>query len=143
MRTVSYALGVQAQGFRPDALARGEVPIHVIHDLVHVHARMTVRTGNSLLVDVHHPRTERADHESISGEIISNWKYEGMDFSMEVKVPVNVSASIYVPAASVDEITENGMPAVQSVGLKFDGMEGAYAVFKAGSGTYSFVVNTN
>jgi alpha-L-rhamnosidase len=81
-------------------------------------------------------------YQSISGEIISNWKYDGDDFYMEVKVPVNVSASIYVPATSLEQITENGVPAGKSSGLEYRGMEGGYALFKAGSGSYSFKSGT-
>jgi alpha-L-rhamnosidase len=81
-------------------------------------------------------------YQSISGEIISNWKYDGDDFYMEVKVPVNVSASIYVPATSLEQITENGVPAGKSSGLEYRGMEGGYVLFKAGSGSYSFKSGT-
>jgi alpha-L-rhamnosidase len=77
---------------------------------------------------------------SISGEILSNWKYSDNGFVMEVSVPVNVTATIYVPAPSVENITEAEVPAADAEGLKFVGMEDGYAVFNAGSGQYSFLV---
>jgi alpha-L-rhamnosidase len=60
---------------------------------------------------------------------------------MEVKVPVNVKASIYIPANSADDILEGDVPATKAEGLKFIGMEEGYAVFEAGSGHYSFKVD--
>jgi hypothetical protein len=81
-----------------------------------------------------------ASHESISGEIVSNWKYIENGFQMEVSIPVNTSARIYIPAAFPEQITENGMPAKEADGLTFSGMEEGYAVFEAGSGDYSFEV---
>ena len=81
-----------------------------------------------------------ASYRSISGEIQSGWNYGDGDMTMEVKVPVNVKATICVPARSVDDILEGGRPAAEAAGLKYTGMEDGYALFEAGSGHYSFTV---
>ncbi|MBE0652925.1 MAG: family 78 glycoside hydrolase catalytic domain, partial [Bacteroidales bacterium] len=81
-----------------------------------------------------------AEYQSISGTIFSGWRFEDNGLSMNVTVPVNVSAVIYVPAASVDDITESGNPVSKSGDLDFVKMDEGYAVFNAGSGKYSFFV---
>ncbi len=82
----------------------------------------------------------KAEYKSISGPIRSDWEFEAEGLAMEVSVPVNVKAQIYVPASSLDAITEGNLPTDQVEGLTFVSMEGKYAIFEAGSGDYSFFV---
>jgi alpha-L-rhamnosidase len=56
-----------------------------------------------------------------------------------VVIPANATATVYVPAAAADEVTEGGQPAGQSNGVRFLRMEGAAAVYEVGSGEYAFV----
>jgi len=81
-----------------------------------------------------------AEYQSISGSIRSAWEFKPDGLTMNVSVPVNVKASIYVPASSVDVISEGDQPAAKAEGLRFISMNGEYAVFEAGSGEYSFYV---
>jgi len=82
----------------------------------------------------------KASHQSISGTIKSAWAYKEDGLTMEVTVPVNVKAKIYVPANSVEQITESGEPVQQIENIKLEGMEDGYAIFSCGSGSYSFFV---
>ncbi|MBA7654520.1 Alpha-L-rhamnosidase [subsurface metagenome] len=82
-----------------------------------------------------------ASYQSISGEIKSAWKYSDEGLTMEVSIPVNVKATIYVPASSPDVVIEGGVPAAEALGLKYLGMEDGYALYEAGSGQYSFKSN--
>jgi alpha-L-rhamnosidase len=82
-----------------------------------------------------------SEYESISGLIRSEWKFEEDGLSMQVSIPVNVDATIYVPAGSVDQVSEGGEAADEAAGLEFLNMEDGYAVFRAGSGDYDFLVS--
>ncbi|MCP4313405.1 MAG: family 78 glycoside hydrolase catalytic domain, partial [Bacteroidetes bacterium] len=92
------------------------------------------------------PETDRrlghlkAEYQSISGPIRSSWEYLSGGLAMNVSVPVNVKAHIFVPAASLDAISEGEGLAARADGLTFISMEGGYAQFEAGSGDYSFFV---
>jgi alpha-L-rhamnosidase len=80
----------------------------------------------------------RATHNSPHGTILSEWNIRMDRFVWDVRVPVNSTATLCIPAKSVENITESGV-AVRSVrGLRFIRMDGSTAVFEAGSGTYHF-----
>jgi alpha-L-rhamnosidase len=60
-------------------------------------------------------------------------------FSEDVTIPANTTATVYVPAKSLERVTESGAPATRSNGVRFVRMEGYAAVFTVQSGTYHFV----
>jgi alpha-L-rhamnosidase len=62
---------------------------------------------------------------------------------MEVSVPVNTTATIYVTAKKSSEIKESGQTAEKTKGVVFLGEENGKAVFKVGSGNYVFRSNLN
>jgi alpha-L-rhamnosidase len=72
------------------------------------------------------------------GETKAGWKLEGNSLQLNVTVPPNTRATIYIPASAAEGITEGGLPLAQSDGLKVTGQEGGYVVVEAGSGSYSF-----
>ena len=80
----------------------------------------------------------KASYNSIRGKIVSNWKREGNKFTLKVKIPANVTATIFIPAKSADEVFEGGEPAVKSRDVKFLRMENDRAIFEIGSGYYDF-----
>jgi alpha-L-rhamnosidase len=82
----------------------------------------------------------KAEHQSISGTIRSDWEYKEGGLALKVTVPVNVNAQVYVPASSLEAITEGGLAADQAEGLTFISLDHGYALFEAGSGDYSFFV---
>jgi alpha-L-rhamnosidase len=57
---------------------------------------------------------------------------------MEVTIPANTTATVFVPAKDAAGITESGKPASKAKGVKFLRMEANAAVYEAGSGTYHF-----
>jgi alpha-L-rhamnosidase len=83
----------------------------------------------------------RASYDSIRGRIASSWKQEGDQLAVDVTLPANTTALIYLPASSADAVTEGGRPARSASGLRFVRMEDSAAVFEAGSGEYRFVVS--
>lgn len=80
----------------------------------------------------------KATHRSPYGLTLSSWKKNGGTFDWQIEVPVNTSATIYVPAKSVDRVYENGRPATNGRGITFLQMENGCAVFNVGSGKYHF-----
>jgi alpha-L-rhamnosidase len=82
----------------------------------------------------------KATHESIYGPISVAWRRGEDGFSLELSVPVNTTATVYVPAADSATVTESGKPAAQSPGVKFLRMEGSSAVYRVESGDYSIKV---
>jgi alpha-L-rhamnosidase len=77
-------------------------------------------------------------HDSIYGRIVSNWKREGQKLTMEVTIPANTTATVYVPAKEASGVTESSKPADQAQGVNFLRRENGAAVFAVGSGTYRF-----
>ena len=80
----------------------------------------------------------KAEYDSMHGSIASSWKKQDGVFSLEVTIPANTTATVYVPAESADRVTESGKPAAQSEGVTFIRMEDKAAVYKIKSGSYTF-----
>ena len=80
----------------------------------------------------------KARHDCIHGTILSAWRLEGRQFQLNVTIPVNTSAAVYIPADSGDAVREGSKLASSSDGVKFMRLEGADAVFEVGSGEYQF-----
>jgi hypothetical protein len=68
------------------------------------------------------------------GLIISDWKKEGSMFTLEVTIPVNTAATVYLPAEKGFLIKE-GMKVCNSVLFK-----NGKAIIRVGSGMYRFMV---
>ncbi len=79
-----------------------------------------------------------ARYKSIRGEIDSAWKMENSGLKLNVTVPGNCTATVYVPAASAAEVRESGRPADRAKGVTFLRQERGVAVFEVGSGRYAF-----
>ena len=77
-------------------------------------------------------------YDSIHGRIVSNWKRAGDKLTMEVTIPANTTATVFVPAKDAATVTESGTTIGQTAGVKFLRMEDAAAVFEVGAGTYRF-----
>jgi len=80
----------------------------------------------------------RAHYDSIRGRIASAWKAEGGQFNLEVTIPANTTATVYVPARDAAGVTESGRPLAQAQGVKFLRAEGARVVLAVASGHYRF-----
>ena len=77
-------------------------------------------------------------HDSSYGRIVSNWKRENGQLIMDITIPDNTTATVYVPVKEVGSITESGKPVSKVVGVKFLRMENNAAVYGIGSGAYRF-----
>jgi alpha-L-rhamnosidase len=70
--------------------------------------------------------------------VSSSWAVKGRNFHLEIEIPVNTTARVYVPAAEKESVKEGGRQAVEVRGIKFLGMKNEYEVLAVGSGVYSF-----
>jgi len=78
-------------------------------------------------------------YDSPYGEIRSQWKLENGSFLWDITVPVNSTATIYVPAKDVKRVNEGGNTLQQADGVTILKMEAGRAVLCVESGTYRFV----
>jgi len=77
----------------------------------------------------------KGSYQSVMGIIKSDWKKEGDRFSLQVSIPVNTNAIVYIPSKQNAAVSESGKP------VKMLRYEKEYAVVEIGSGEYSFVAN--
>jgi alpha-L-rhamnosidase len=83
----------------------------------------------------------RAYYYSIHGKISCGWKREMGKLTLNIEVPVNTSARVYIPADSLDSIFEGNQTATSSTGISYIKKERNKYVFEVGSGIYRFISN--
>jgi alpha-L-rhamnosidase len=83
----------------------------------------------------------RGEYDSIHGRIVSDWEVAGNRIRMNVTIPANTTATVYVPLVNEAEITEGSRPVEQAEGVEFLRMDQSEAVFAVGSGNYEFVAD--
>ncbi|MDQ3276823.1 MAG: family 78 glycoside hydrolase catalytic domain, partial [Bacteroidota bacterium] len=79
----------------------------------------------------------KGTYHSIRGPIGSHWKKEGRAFQLEVSIPANTTAEVWLPANEKDRITESGK-SLGEQGLHISRYRAGYAVVPVPSGTYTF-----
>jgi alpha-L-rhamnosidase len=72
------------------------------------------------------------------GRLSSGWKVEKNKILMNVEIPANAKATVYVPAAGANAVTENEGALAAAKGLQVMGAEDGYVVLQLGSGIYHF-----
>jgi|GEM_PF-288156 Alpha-L-rhamnosidase N-terminal domain./Bacterial alpha-L-rhamnosidase. len=80
----------------------------------------------------------KGSYDSVYGKVNSSWKVDGHTLTYEATVPANTTATLYLPAASANVVTESGLPAVQAAGIHFIGYENGKAIYELESGNYRF-----
>jgi len=80
----------------------------------------------------------KCEHECPYGVIRSDWQKKAGALTMEIVVPPNTTATVYVPGKDSNNVMESGKPAGKAAGVKFLRMEKGAAVYEVGSGSYSF-----
>ncbi len=80
----------------------------------------------------------RAKHFCMYGDIESWWRKYERKVSLDVTIPVNTTAVVFVPASDANNVTENGKKANEAEGVRFLRSDPGRAVFEVGSGRYSF-----
>jgi alpha-L-rhamnosidase len=79
-----------------------------------------------------------ASLQTYYGTLSSGWRTEAGKLIMDVEIPANTTAMVYVPAAAADGVTENGINISAVKDITITGTENGYVVLKMGSGKYHF-----
>ena len=67
-----------------------------------------------------------ADYETLYGKVSCHWKKENGHLTMDVEIPANTTAKIYIPATNKEVIKESGKPILTVKEIKLIGKEGEY-----------------
>lgn len=81
----------------------------------------------------------KGSYQSVSGLISTEWKRDNDIFSLNVSIPANTSAIVYIPTGKESDVKESGKPAKKANSVKFVKFENGNAVYEVGSGDYHFV----
>jgi alpha-L-rhamnosidase len=86
----------------------------------------------------------KASYESVRGTVATRWQRSATGLELDVTVPANATARVFVPAPRPEAVTEVsetvGTPAALAPSVKLVGVEGARVVYDIGSGRYQFRV---
>jgi len=80
----------------------------------------------------------KGSYESIRGRIGSYWQVENGSISLEVRVPPNTEATVYVPTSDPSAVREGETTAAEAAGVRFLREEEGNAVYRVVSGRYRF-----
>ena len=80
----------------------------------------------------------KGKYDSVHGPITTEWKRDAKSFVLDLSIPPNTAATVFVPAGSVDGVREGGVAAAKSPGVKFIRQENGCVVFEITSGKYQF-----
>ena len=80
----------------------------------------------------------RAAHASPRGRVSVAWRRNGATFSLDVELPPNMSAEVWMPGANMGSVREGGRPVDQSPAVRRLRQDGDRAVLAVDSGRYTF-----
>ena len=82
----------------------------------------------------------KASYNSIYGKIKSDWKKGKDSFVLDVQIPANTTAKIFLPTDKKEKIFESGRQINSIKEIKFTGVENEKTVLQIGSGKYHFEI---
>lgn len=82
----------------------------------------------------------KATHVSPYGLIGSEWHRYGATFALDITIPANTTAIVFVPAKAAANVMESDRLASQTWSVRFLRMEDGCAVYAVGAGDYRFGV---
>ncbi len=85
--------------------------------------------------------TVAADLDTYYGRVGSHWKIDGGTFTLDVEIPANTTATIYIPAADINSIEEGGKKITDIKEFQAKANGDGYVQLNTGSGKYHFVVS--
>ncbi len=80
----------------------------------------------------------KSSYPSVRGRIVSDWTRADGKLSMDVTIPANTTAMVFVPTRDGALVTESGKFAAEVEGVKFLRLDNGAAVYEVGSGIYHF-----
>jgi len=79
-----------------------------------------------------------AGYKSIHGPIEVRWTKSGGGFRLNVTIPANTTATVYLPVSGKGRVFESGQPVEKTPGVRLLRHDGDRDVFAVESGTYQF-----
>ena len=80
----------------------------------------------------------KGNYNSVSGNIISDWKIENGFFNLHIVIPANTTAEVWIPAKEKSVITEQEQPIERIGSFKAIKYQDGCQVISVGSGEYDF-----
>jgi alpha-L-rhamnosidase len=84
----------------------------------------------------------QASLNSMFGQVASKWEIGDGGFELAVSVPPNTTASVRLPAAQLDQVTESGQPLDRADGVTSAHQDGDAVLVELGSGEYVFTYSS-
>src|SRR5207248_2740912 len=85
----------------------------------------------------------KGSYDSIRGRVSSEWSQTNDHFNLNITVPPNTTATLYLPTGDAQTITENGKKPDRALGVALRGMDAGRAVLSLTSGKFSFQSRLN
>jgi alpha-L-rhamnosidase len=82
----------------------------------------------------------KGELETYYGKVVSAWENVAGQLSLNVEIPVNTTAIVYIPATDAGRIQEGGKKLSSVKEVELAGTEDGYVKVKVGSGSYLFTV---
>lgn len=82
-----------------------------------------------------------ASLETYYGKMSNSWRIESNKIMMDVEIPDNTDAIIYIPSNKIENITESGQSLSQIKEIKIIESRDGYVQVSVGSGNYHFIIN--
>jgi alpha-L-rhamnosidase len=77
--------------------------------------------------------------QSPRGTIVSKWKKQADNYELQVTIPANTSAQVYLPTTDAAAIRESGKP-ITGKDIRIEKTEQNNTILRIGSGTYHFSI---
>ena len=81
-----------------------------------------------------------SSYQSPYGMIRSAWKKEKNILGMKIDIPVNTSATIYLPTLNRSSITVDGRPIDNKKDIHYLKSDNGKSLYRIGSGSYHFIL---
>ena len=85
----------------------------------------------------------KASYHSVYGDIVSAWERNGNEISIQLVIPANASARVFIPWKEKMSIFEENTPVQQCKDIKVLAAEDDRMVLEIGSGTYKIKVTSD
>ena len=79
-------------------------------------------------------------YESVRGTIRSHWRKTEDSIRMDIEIPANAVATVYLPCRDPENIKESNCPVDQVSGVRFERYENGTVVYTVESGKYHFAI---
>jgi alpha-L-rhamnosidase len=80
----------------------------------------------------------KGEYQSIRGRIAAGWKIENQMIYLDVTVPPNTTATVYVPTGDASAVRESGHIASEAEGVTRAGSDEGVAIYRLDAGQYHF-----